>query len=134
MMWRGYGALSLAIWRTRMYLPFRLRSMLDNELQPYAFTKSQLESMEALGRSIGLTRREVCAVVPSNMDPSGFIGRRRMTLFSALITIIIIVFSSFLFLIITGNYPFNSPTTTTPTYTPGSRYGSISPNDFTISS
>jgi hypothetical protein len=93
----------------------------------YTLTKSQLESMMDLGRNIGLDRSEVYAAVPSNMEPSGFVVRRRMTLFSALVTIVIIVIASFIFLVITGTYPLNSPNAT---YAPGSRYGSVSPNDF----
>jgi hypothetical protein len=125
--WTSFGALSIVIWRVRMYLPSRLRYLLDLELHSDTTTKLKLESMRILGKNIGLDRNEVYAAVPSHMDPSGLTGRRRTTFFSVLVTIVIILFGSFLVLVITGNYPFNSPTTT---YTPGSRYRSISPNDF----
>jgi hypothetical protein len=126
--WSRYESLGLAVRSIRMYLPFRLRNLFDKQLYSTTLTRSKLESMVALGKSIGLDRREVYAAVPSNMDPAGLLVRKRMTLFSALITILIIVVASFLFLVITGNYPINN---TAPTYTPGSRYGSISPKDFT---
>jgi hypothetical protein len=128
MRWSRYESLSIAVWPIRMYLPFRLRNLFDKQLYSKTLTRSKLESMVALGKSIGLDRREVYAAVPSNMDPAGSLVRKKMTPFSALITILIIVVAGFLFLVITGNYPINNPV---PTYTPGSRYGSIRPKDFT---
>jgi hypothetical protein len=127
MQWIGYGYRSHAIRRIRAYLPVPLQNLLDNKMHSSTLTKSQLKSIVALGKNIGLDRNEVYAAVPSNMDPSGFVVNRRMTLFSALLTLVIIVVASFLFLVITGNYPLNDPNAT---YAPGSRYGSISPNDF----
>ena len=100
--------------------------MVEKELYSDSLTKSQIESIERLGEKIGLDRSEIVAAVPSAMNPAGFGERRRMTLGRALISIFLILLGSFLLLVLTGNYPLDPGFT----YTPGIRYGSISPVDF----
>ena len=85
-----------------------------------------MESIAILGEKVGLNKSEIYAAVPSGMSPHGIVYRRRMTLFTALASIFIIILGSFLFMVLTGNYP-PEPVST---YTPGTRYGSISPEDF----
>ena len=130
MIWSGYEAVIFTFRRVKLFLPSRLRKMIERELYSDSITKSQLKSMETLGEKIGLDRREVYAAVPSGIYPQGIADRRRMNLFSAVLSIFIIIVGSFLFLILTGSYPPDGPAYT---YTPGTRYGSISPNDFTNS-
>ena len=127
MTWSGNGSAIFIFRRVKIYLPSRLQKLIEKELYSDSLTKSQLDSMETLGKKIGLDKGEIYAAVPSSMHPAGFVERRRMTLLSALISIFIIILGSFLFLVLTGSYPPNDPVYT---YTPGTKYGSISPNDF----
>jgi hypothetical protein len=123
----GYGIVTFTVRRVWKYLPFRLQNALGNSLSPYRITATQRETIQRIGKRIGLDRSEINPALPSQVEPSGLTTGRRLTCFSVIITIIIILFASFLFLVATGNYPFNTPTST---YTPGTRYGSIKPCDF----
>jgi hypothetical protein len=87
--------------------------------------------IETLGENIGLDKNEIHAAVPGHFGPLHVGDRRRMTLFSYLMAILLIVAVSFVILVFTGNYPLSDPSTT---YTPGTRYGSISPRDFSTTS
>ncbi|MFW9812643.1 MAG: hypothetical protein ACFFF9_09305 [Candidatus Thorarchaeota archaeon] len=123
----GLGEFEFMFWRIRMHLPSRLRKILENGLYSQFLSPSQLQMIETLGENIGLDKEEIHAAVPGHLGPFHAGDRRRMTLFSYLIAILLIVAVSLVILVFTGNYPLSDPSTT---YTPGTRYGSISPRDF----
>lgn len=126
MAWSGYGSAIFIFRGIKSYLPLRIQKVVEKELYSDSLTKSQIESIELLGEKVGLDKSEIVAAVPSTINPGGFGERKRMTLFTALISIFIIILGSFLLLVLTGNYPPDP----FYTYTPGTRYGSISPDDF----
>ena len=126
MPWSGYGSAIFIFRGIKRYLPLRLQRVVEKELYSDSLTKSQMESIAVLGEKVGLNKSEIFAAVPSGMNPAGFGERRRMTLFSAIVSIVIIILGSFLFMVLIGNYPPEP----VYTYTPGTRYGSISPDDF----
>jgi hypothetical protein len=126
----GLGEFEFMFWRIRMHLPSRLRKIVEKGLYSQSFSSSQLRMIETLGENIGLDKKEIHAAVPSPLGPLHASDRKRMTLFSYLMAILLIVAVSFVILVFTGNYPLNDPSTT---YTPGTRYGTIRPDDFTQS-
>lgn len=109
-----------------------MRKAADNILYSEVMTKKQIEDMTRLGESIGLKRKEVYAATNLPIDNMASFGRGRITLFGVIVSIIIIIGISFGIALLMNMGQLIDPTPTY-TYTPGTRYGSISPNDFTNS-
>lgn len=132
MRWSSFGGIDYGYRKVRTHLPSRMRKAADNTLYSEVLTKKQIEDMTRLGESIGLKKKEVYAATNLPIDNIASFGRGKITLFGVLVSIIIIVCISFGIALIMNFGQFFDPAPTY-TYTPGTRYGSISPNDFTNS-
>jgi len=132
MRWSSFGGIDYGYRKVRTHLPSRIRKAADNILYPEVLTKKQIEDMTRLGESLGLKKKEVYAATNLPIDNIASVGRGRITLFGVVVSIIIIVGISFGIALLMNFGQFFDPTPTY-TYTPGTRYGSISPNDFTNS-
>jgi hypothetical protein len=89
-------------------------------------TKSQLDKVTKLGESIGLERKEIIAAIDAPLADSGFIGKSRVSLYVSLIMVTIIVILGVLltwYVVDPDSFPI-------PTYTPGTLYATIRPQDF----
>ena len=132
MRWSSFGGIDYGYKKARTHLPSRIRKAADNILYSEVLTKKQIEDMTRLGESLGLKKKEVYAATNLPIDNIASVGRGRITLFGVIVSIIIIVGISFGIALLMNFGQFFDPTPTY-TYTPGTRYGSISPNDFTNS-
>ncbi|MCK5266364.1 MAG: hypothetical protein KAR03_12215 [Candidatus Thorarchaeota archaeon] len=132
MRWSRFGGIDYGYMKARTHLPSRIRKAADNILYSEVLTKKQIEDMTRLGESLGLKKKEVYAATNLPIDNIASVGRGRITLFGVIVSIIIIVGISFGIALLMNFGQFFDPTPTY-TYTPGTRYGSISPNDFTNS-
>jgi hypothetical protein len=110
----------------RKYLPQRVRALLHGP------GVSNRGKMEKLGTIVGLSPQEVQSVVDSRTGQivrtsSWVVGR--MLLYLSFILVLVVI----MFFIFAPNLDWGTAignTTPTPTYTPGTRYGSVSPKDF----
>lgn len=129
MRWGNFGGIDYGYRKVRIHLPSRMRKAADNILYSEVLTKKQIEDVTRLGESVGLKKKEVYAATNLPLDNMASFGRGRITLFGVIVSIIIIVGISFGIAMLMNYGQFFDPTPTY-TYTPGTRYGSISPNDF----
>jgi hypothetical protein len=113
----------------KQYLPQRVFSKLERTIWKRNPTKKQFDKISSIGKSIGLQRKEIVAAtsLPIGHIASG--GRNKISFFGVFMIIVIIACISFgLTLLMSSGYFDSSPTFT---YAPGTKYGSINPNDFT---
>ncbi|MFW9844234.1 MAG: hypothetical protein ACFFEV_06650, partial [Candidatus Thorarchaeota archaeon] len=89
-------------------------------------TRKQLSKIAMLGESIGLERNEIIAAVDAPLSSQSMSGPGRLGIFIRLILLTIIVVVTIL-IVWTVVDPFSSPIST---YTPGTDYGTIRPQDF----
>lgn len=117
--------------RFKQNLPLRLRSEIEFLLQMNRPTGNQLEEIENLGSKIGLEQSEIYAATGLPIDNMASMSRNKITLLGMVISIFAVTcISCAIIVILNGGHLVNP--TPTYTYTPGTRYGSISPEDFTI--
>jgi hypothetical protein len=112
-----------------MYFPEKLQSVVDIVLHPSAMTRIQRMNIERLGVSVGLKRNEILAATNLPIDNMESVSRGKVTFFSVLVSIIVVVCISFGLALLMNHFNFFDPTPSF-TYTPGTRYGSINPADF----
>ncbi len=132
MRWSSFGNVDYGYRKIRMHFPVKLRSTVDKVLYPEVITKKQIANMERLGASLGLKKNEIVAATNLPIDNMDSVSRGKVTLFGVLVSIIVVVCISVGLALLLNNLHFFEPTPTF-TYTPGTKYGSISPNDFTNS-
>ncbi len=129
MRWSSFGNVNYGYRKVRIHFPQKLRRSVDKVLYPEAITKKQMANMERLGTSLGLKKNEILAATNLPIDNMESVGRGKITLFGLLVSIIVVVCVTFGVSLLLNNFHFFDSTPTF-TYTPGTRYGSISPNDF----
>ncbi|TFH06150.1 MAG: hypothetical protein E4H14_11390 [Candidatus Thorarchaeota archaeon] len=129
MRWSSFGNVAYGYRKIRMHFPLRLRRTVDEVLYPEIITKKQIATMEHLGASLGLKKYEIFAATNLPIDNMQSVGRGKISLFGLLVSIIVVVCISIGLTLLLNNFHFFD-LTPTYTYTPGTRYGSISPNDF----
>lgn len=110
----------------KKYIPLRVRIIVPRT------EVNEREKMQELGAMVGLTPYEVQSIV----DPTtGQIVRTgswvigRILLYLSFIMVLMVI----MFVIFAPNLDWGTTfanTTPTPTYAPGTRYGSVSPKDF----
>jgi hypothetical protein len=115
--------------KIRIHFPLRLRRVVDKVLYPEVISQKQVANLERLGASLGLQQNEIYAATSIPIDNMQSMGRGKVTLFGVLVSIIVVVCIAFGLALLMNNFNFFTPTPTY-TYTPGTRYGSISPEDF----
>ena len=116
--------------RYRSSLPKRLQLSMQRLLGIREVTSKQAAIIRSLGESIGLERGEVIAATSLPIDNIDARGRGEVSILGVVVAVFVVMIISFGIIIMMagGNVVF----TPVPTYTyaPGTRYGSISPNDF----
>ena len=110
------------------YLPRSVFAQLEPITRKPSPTKVQLEKISRLGESIGLHRKEIVAAIDAPLANQGITSKERLSLFISLIVVSVVVVISVLLLWLAVD-PESFPIPT-PTYIPGSLYGSIQPQDF----
>lgn len=131
MRWSSFSSVRFWYMKTRSSLPARLRNSTDGIMLSKNFTDYQIDKLENLGKSIGMKRSDIIAATNLPIDHINMGGGRRATLFGVLVCIIVLACVTFVVALLMSNPQILGPTPTY-TYAPGSRYGSISPNDFRI--
>lgn len=128
MWWSGFSKVMFGYQKLRPFLPSVLADVTEGMMYSKVLTKNQTEELLRLGKSIGLEKKEIIEATNIPIDNIRYFGSSRSTLVGlfAIITIIIIIFFGLALLQIYGD-----PISGSPTYAPGTKYGSISPNDFT---
>jgi len=95
-----------------------LRSLLDISMGSAPFASLGMSQVESLGRTVGLSSSESAVVLARP-------GVRPYSAFAVFVVLLV------LFFITVGVFPYVLAGQGTPsTYTPGTRYASISPRDF----
>lgn len=110
----------------RPYLPRSIFSQIERILKKPIPTKEQLSEITRLGESIGLQRNEIIAAIDAPLTNQGVQGIRRTSFFIPMILISILVVVSLLIvwaMFDPESFPIH-------TYTPGTFYGTIRPQDF----
>ena len=131
MRWSSFGSVNYGYKKIRIHFPKKIRSTVDKVLYPEGISKKQMANMERLGASLGLEKNEIIAATNLPIDNMESVSRGKVTLWSVLVSIVVVVCISFGLSLLLNNFHFFDPNPTpTYTYTPGTRYGSISPNDF----
>lgn len=129
---RSFGVIGFGYWRCRSYLPSKVRSRIESFLQISGPTSSQLEKIENLGFAIGLEKSEIWKATGLPIDNVGMISRSKITLFGVMVAVFVVVVVGFVIAtFLNGGTLFDPADVPTYTYTPGTKYGSISPRDFT---
>jgi hypothetical protein len=129
---RSLGVIGFGYWRYRSYLPSKVRSRIEGFLQISGLTSSQLEKIEDLGFSIGLEKSEIRKATGVPVDNMDMMSRGKITLFGVMVAVLVVVAIGFVIAILfNGGTLFDPSDVPTYTYTPGTKYGSISPKDFT---
>ncbi|MDH4213963.1 MAG: hypothetical protein OEV85_08595 [Candidatus Thorarchaeota archaeon] len=120
------ASISFGYWKIKLALPPEIRSELENLLGISYLTKTDFKKIENLGLSIGLERNEIRSATSPPIVGTGHMPMTRSTLFNTvicrLLCIIILVAAVIATYFIVANQ--------VSVYTPGAKYGSISPNDF----
>jgi len=100
--------------------------MIERMMPRDTLTKKQLSKIKILGSNIGLEREDILAAIEGPIPEPSASGRSRALLFVNLVVVTIIVVASVLLVWVVVD-PETSPIRT---YTPGSLYGTIRPQDF----
>ncbi len=108
------------------YLPRSIFAQLELATMKPSPTKVQLDKISKLGESVGLQRNEIIAAIDAPMANQEIAGKGRLSLFSPSILISILVVVSVLLLW----YVLSPESLPISTYTPGTDYGTIRPQDF----
>jgi hypothetical protein len=110
------------------YLPRRIFSQIDSFNSKPRITRKQLSEVTRLGKTIGLEKNEIIAAIDAPLLNQGITTKERLLLFISLIVVsVIVVVSILLVWLVVDPESYPIPT---PTYIPGSLYGSIQPQDF----
>ena len=108
------------------YLPRTIFAQLEFGIRKPSPTKVQLDKISKLGESVGLQRNEIIAAIDAPMANQEVTGKNRKSLFipSILISILVVVSVLLLWHVLSPeSFPIS-------TYTPGTDYGTIRPQDF----
>jgi len=108
------------------YLPKSIVSRIERVFGKPSPTKKQLSEITRLGESVGLERTEIVAAIDAPLSNQGVPGGGRASILIPMILISIIVVCSILLVwaaVDPESFPFH-------TYTPGTFYGTIRPQDF----
>ena len=108
------------------YLPRSIFAQLELVTRKPSPTKVQLDKITKLGESVGLQRNEISAAIDAPMANQEITGKDRKSLFipSILISILVLVSVLLLWYVLSPeSFPIS-------TYTPGTFYGTIRPQDF----
>jgi hypothetical protein len=110
----------------RSLIPKWLFSRLEQIVKRPCPTREQLLKINRLGASVGLQKNEIVAAVDAPINSQGILQRERVSLYLAII-VVTVIFSLVILFVWNFVDQESSPITT---YTPGSLYGSIRPEDF----
>ena len=127
MWWSSLSKVMFGYKKIRPFLPSILADLTEGMMYPKFLTKRQTEGLLRLGESIGLEKKEIVAATNIPIDNIRYIERSRATLFGLFVTILLIIC---IVLGLSLLQIYGDPLPGRPTYTPGTKYGSISPNDF----
>lgn len=108
------------------YLPRSIFAQLELVTRKPSPTKVQLDKITKLGESVGLQRNEISAAIDAPMANQEITSKDRKSLFipSILISILVVVSVLLLWYVLSPeSFPIS-------TYTPGTFYGTIRPQDF----
>jgi hypothetical protein len=113
----------------KQVLPTKMR-VLFRRMLVRDMSQSGKMRMEELGAKVGLTKKETLQAIANYPTPSGLLdvtaSRPRIGLLTLLLVLVMVAVACVM-MIITGAPTSAGPTTT---YVPGTRYASISPQDF----
>jgi len=123
---RSLGSLAIEYWRVKSYIPSRMRSETERILRITGPTDSDIDRIESLGLAIGLERSEIRAATGLPMDNMRNGTERRIALLDRVICRVVCLIILFKVIIVI----LFAATTPGGIYAQGTRYGSISPNDF----
>jgi hypothetical protein len=129
MRWSRFSGAHYGYMRIRNHLPPRLRESTDGVLLSKTLSDYQIDKLENLGKSIGMKRSEIVEATNLPIDHINPGRGGRTPLIGVFVCIIILACVSIAVALLMSN-PQLFGTTPTYTYAPGTRYGSISPNDF----
>lgn len=130
MLSRNLGIAYLGYAKVKSHMPSELRLAVESFLQIGRVSQVQMEKIESIGQTIGLERREIVAATSLPIDNIDSRGRGRISLLSALVAVFAIMCISFVVVVLFAGGNLADTVVPTYTYTPGTRYGSISPRDF----
>ncbi|TFH06151.1 MAG: hypothetical protein E4H14_11395 [Candidatus Thorarchaeota archaeon] len=108
------------------YLPRSVFSQIERVFRKPSPTREQLSKIARLGENVGLQRNEIVAAIDAPLPNQGIPGEGRTSIFIPLILVSILVVVSFLLIwaiVDPRSFPIH-------TYTPGTFYGTIRPQDF----
>ena len=108
------------------YLPQSVFSQIERVFRKPSPTREQLSKIATLGESIGLQRSEIVAAIDAPLPNQGTAGKGRTSILFPLILVSILIVVSIILtwaIIDPESFPFK-------TYTPGTFYGTIKPQDF----
>jgi hypothetical protein len=108
------------------YLPKSIVSRIERIFGKPRPTRAQMSEIARLGESVGLKRNEIIAAIDAPLSSQGVPGKGRASTIIFMILISIIVVGSILLVwavVDPESFPIH-------TYTPGTFYGTIRPQDF----
>jgi len=112
----------------KAYLPRKIFSQIERVFGKPNPTREQLREITQLGESVGLKKNEIIAAIDAPLANQGITSKERLSLFISLIAVsVVFVISVLLQWLAVDSESVPIPT---PTYIPGSLYGSIQPQDF----
>ncbi len=123
---RSLTSISFGYWRIRSALPFGIRSGIENLLGITPPTKAHLKRIESLGLSIGLGRNEIRAATSPPIEGTGYMPRTSSPLVTSIVCRVLCIVILLGVLVVSYFVVANQGSV----YTPGTKYGSISPNNF----
>ncbi|MFW9844235.1 MAG: hypothetical protein ACFFEV_06655 [Candidatus Thorarchaeota archaeon] len=110
----------------RPYLPRSLVSYIERVFGKSSPTRTQMNEITRLGRSIGLERNEIIAAVDAPLSSQGVPSEGRASILIPIVLVSILVVVSALLIwaaVDPDSFPFHL-------YVPGTLYGTIQPQDF----
>ena len=110
----------------KSYLPQSLFSQLERVIGRPGPNREQIKKITSLAKSVGLEKHEIIAAIDAPIGSPGIGGKGRLSLF---ISILVVTIVATIAILITW-YIVDPESFPIPTYTPGSLYGSIRPQDF----
>ena len=134
-MWNRISAIGLVALQS--FSPEWLKLYIMNRKGHLALSKERHSRLERLGENVGLNSSEVLNAISSNTGLDIQAGQACLTWCLSCIGFLILFFIGAIFMIIAPGSEITTTTTTTiitttqsPTYVPGTFYGTITPQDF----
>ena len=126
MEWTDFRILWPKLKVMKPYLPRSIFSQVECIFRKPNPTREQLTKIATLGESIGLSRTEIVAAVDAPLSNQGMPSQGRVSRFMRLALVSILLVASILIVWAIFD-PASAPI---HTYTPGTDYGTIRPQDF----